>query len=150
MNIVSGGQTGVDRAALDVAIERGMDWGGWCPKGGWAEDLTEPPGVLTRYPKLKETPLANPVQRTEWNVRDADATLVGVPERPTPESNGASRSPARWRDTSLSSGPLRVRIQRLPREDVPSHKRRPERQEALALGRLSSAGPGNRGKGPDT
>jgi hypothetical protein len=35
MKIISGGQTGADRAALDVAIERGMFWGGWCPKGGW-------------------------------------------------------------------------------------------------------------------
>lgn len=76
MKIISGGQTGVDRAALDVAIERGMDWGGWCPKGGWAEDLPNPPGVLTTYPKLKETPLRNPVQRTEWNVRDSDAALI--------------------------------------------------------------------------
>ena len=78
MKIISGGQTGVDRAALDVAIERGMDWGGWCPKGGWAEDLTEPPGLLAKYPNLKETPLSNPVQRTEWNVRDADACLMIV------------------------------------------------------------------------
>ena len=56
MKIISGGQTGVDRAALDVAIERGMDWGGWCPKGGWAEDFPEPPGLLAKYPHLKETP----------------------------------------------------------------------------------------------
>jgi hypothetical protein len=76
MKIISGGQTGVDRAALDVAIERGMEWGGWCPRGGWAEDLPTPPGVLARYPRLKETPLPNPVQRTEWNVRDSDATLI--------------------------------------------------------------------------
>ena len=76
MKIISGGQTGVDRAALDVAIGCGMDWGGWCPKGGWAEDLPNPPGVLAKYPRLKETPLRNPVQRTEWNVRDSDAALI--------------------------------------------------------------------------
>jgi hypothetical protein len=76
MKIVSGGQTGVDRAALDVAIERGIAWGGWCPKGGWAEDLTKPPGLLARYRHLKETPLTHPLQRTEWNVRDSDATLI--------------------------------------------------------------------------
>jgi Circularly permutated YpsA SLOG family len=76
MKIISGGQTGVDRAALDVAIERGMDWGGWCPKGGWAEDLADPPGLLAKYPKLKETPQSNPLQRTEWNVRDSDAALI--------------------------------------------------------------------------
>lgn len=76
MKIISGGQTGVDRAALDVAIERGMTWGGWCPKGGWAEDFPDPPGLLAKYPKLRETPLSHPLQRTEWNVRDGDATLI--------------------------------------------------------------------------
>ena len=76
MKIISGGQTGVDRAALDVAIERGLDWGGWCPKGGWAEDFPEPPGVLAVYPGLTQTPLADPAQRTEWNVRDSDATVI--------------------------------------------------------------------------
>jgi hypothetical protein len=70
MKIISGGQTGVDRAALDVAIERGMTWGGWCPKGGWAEDFPDPPGLLAKYPNLKETTLSHPLQRTEWNVRD--------------------------------------------------------------------------------
>jgi Circularly permutated YpsA SLOG family len=76
MKIIGGGQTGVDRAALDLAIERGMDWGGWCPKGGWAEDFPSAPGLLTKYPKLKETPQSNPLQRTEWNVRDSDAALI--------------------------------------------------------------------------
>ena len=76
MKIISGGQTGVDRAALDLAIERGMEWGGWCPKGGWAEDLPSAPGLLAKYPKLKETPQSNPLQRTEWNVRDSDAALI--------------------------------------------------------------------------
>jgi len=74
--IVSGGQTGVDRAALDAAIELGIEYGGWCPKGGWAEDHVIPPGVLVLYPKLTATPLAEPEQRTEWNVRDSDATLI--------------------------------------------------------------------------
>jgi hypothetical protein len=76
MKIISGGQTGVDRAALDVAIERGIDWGGWCPQGGWAEDYPEPPGLLKKYPHLRETPDRHPLQRTEWNVRDSDATLI--------------------------------------------------------------------------
>ena len=48
MKIISGGQTGVDRAALDEAIERGMEWGGWCPKGGWGEDLTTPRRAFSR------------------------------------------------------------------------------------------------------
>jgi hypothetical protein len=78
MQLMSGGQSGVDRAVLDVALARGIAYGGWCPKGGWAEDLPEPPGLLAKYPKLKETPLADPAQRTEWNVRDADACMIIV------------------------------------------------------------------------
>src|SRR5947207_15448567 len=95
MKIISGGQTGVDRAALDVAIERGMEWGGWCPHGGWAEDLPNPPGLLARYPKLKETPLSNPVQRTEWNVRDSDATLIITDSEGLSVSTGTGRA-NRW------------------------------------------------------
>ncbi|HXE58804.1 MAG TPA: putative molybdenum carrier protein [Gemmatimonadales bacterium] len=71
VTIVSGGQTGVDRAALDVARELGLPCGGWCPAGRRAEDGPLP----ERYP-LRETPAAQPAQRTAWNVRDSDATLV--------------------------------------------------------------------------
>jgi len=78
MKIITGGQTGVDRAALDVALECAIAYGGWCPRGGWAEDLREPPGLLARYPHLRETPSADPAQRTEWNVRDSDATLIVI------------------------------------------------------------------------
>lgn len=77
--VVSGGQTGVDRAALEVARELGLPVAGWCPAGGWAEDLPEPPGVRVRFPELRETPSADPAQRTRWNVRDSDAVLVLVP-----------------------------------------------------------------------
>jgi hypothetical protein len=90
MKIISGGQTGVDRAALDVAIERGIAYGGWCPKGGWAEDHPNQPGLLARYPSLKETPLPDTAQRTEWNVRDADASLVIVDSRGLPVSKGTT------------------------------------------------------------
>lgn len=76
--VVSGGQTGVDRAALVSARRAGVPIGGWCPAGGAAEDLTEPPGVRGVFPELRETPSADPAQRTEWNVRDSDATLVLV------------------------------------------------------------------------
>jgi putative molybdenum carrier protein len=76
LKVVSGGQTGVDRAALDAAIEAGIPYGGWCPKEGWAEDLPRPPGLLAAYPHLRETPLAESMQRTEWNVRDADHLMV--------------------------------------------------------------------------
>jgi Circularly permutated YpsA SLOG family len=68
---VSGGQTGVDRAALDVARERGLACGGWCPRGRRAED-----GVIPERYSLKETPSSDYSERTEWNVRDSDATLV--------------------------------------------------------------------------
>ncbi len=78
MKLISGGQSGVDRAVLDVAIAAGIAYGGWCPKGGWAEDFPTPPGVMANYPDLQETPLADPAQRTEWNVRDADACLIVV------------------------------------------------------------------------
>ena len=74
--MVSGGQSGVDRAVLDFAIGHGIAYGGWCPKGGWAEDCPDPPGVLARYPGLRETPDRDTRQRTERNVRDSDATLV--------------------------------------------------------------------------
>ncbi|MFQ3629054.1 MAG: putative molybdenum carrier protein [Cyanobacteriota bacterium] len=76
LTIISGGQTGVDRAALDGAIARGQTYGGWCPRGGWAEDFPTPPGLLAHYPNLKETPSPDPAQRTEWNVRDSTATLI--------------------------------------------------------------------------
>ena len=78
MKLLSGGQSGVDRAALDVAIERGIPYGGWCPKGGWAEDFPTPPGLLAKYPALQESPSADPAQRTEANVREADACLTIV------------------------------------------------------------------------
>jgi len=69
--IVSGGQTGVDRAALDAAMAAGLEVGGWCPRGRRAED-----GIIAdRYP-LEETPQRDYRQRTEWNVREADGTLV--------------------------------------------------------------------------
>jgi Circularly permutated YpsA SLOG family len=81
LKIVSGGQTGVDRAALDVAIDKGLPYGGWCPKGGWAEDLPRAPGLLAMYDALRETPLADPHQRTEWNVRDSDRLMVLLDRR---------------------------------------------------------------------
>lgn len=69
--IVSGGQTGVDRAALDFALASGIVHGGWCPRGRRAED-----GKLPEKYDLQETPRKDYGQRTEWNVRDSDGTLV--------------------------------------------------------------------------
>jgi hypothetical protein len=76
--IITGGQSGVDRAALDAAIACGIPYAGWCPKDGWAEDMPEPPGLLAHYPNLRETKSRDPAQRTEWNVLDADACLILV------------------------------------------------------------------------
>jgi hypothetical protein len=69
--IVSGGQTGVDRAALDVALELGVPCGGWCPRGRLAEDGEIP----ARYP-LQETSSSRYQVRTDWNIRDSDATMI--------------------------------------------------------------------------
>ncbi len=79
MIIRSGGQSGVDRAALDTARRHGIPVCGWCPGGGWAEDCPEPPGVRALFPELQETPLGRVEQRTVWNVRDSDATLTVEP-----------------------------------------------------------------------
>src|SRR5690606_30676655 len=74
VRVVSGGQTGVDRAALDAALRLGLPCGGWCPAGRWAEDGPIP----ERYP-LRETESADPAERTARNVRDSDATLILSP-----------------------------------------------------------------------
>ena len=71
IRIVSGGQTGADRAALNWALAHSVECGGWCPKGRKAEDGP----IEAKYP-VKETPSAAYVQRTEWNVRDSDATVL--------------------------------------------------------------------------
>ncbi|WP_040549516.1 putative molybdenum carrier protein [Pedosphaera parvula] len=69
--IISGGQTGADRAALDFALAHGIPHGGWCPRGRLAED-----GPLGSQYQLTEIPSADSAQRTEWNVRDSDATVI--------------------------------------------------------------------------
>jgi Circularly permutated YpsA SLOG family len=71
LKIVSGGQTGADRAGLDWAIKNGIQHGGWCPKGRRAED-----GPIDAKYQLQETPSSNYPQRTEWNVRDSDGTMI--------------------------------------------------------------------------
>ena len=73
LKVVSGGQTGVDRAALDAAMELGFDVGGWCPRDRRSEDGAVP----TKYP-LRETAARSYAVRTEWNVRDSDGTLILV------------------------------------------------------------------------
>lgn len=61
----------MDRTALDWAIANNIPHGGWCPAGRLAED-----GEIDLIYNLKETPEADYIQRTEWNVRDSDATLI--------------------------------------------------------------------------
>jgi hypothetical protein len=78
LKVVSGGQTGVDRAALDAARTAGLPCGGWCPRGRMAED-----GPIDGAYPLTETPDEDYAQRTEWNVRDSDGTLVLVRGRPS-------------------------------------------------------------------
>jgi len=69
--VISGGQTGVDRAALDAAMALGIDIGGWCPRGRKAAD-----GVIPAQYPLTETRGKSYQTRTKWNVRDSDATLI--------------------------------------------------------------------------
>lgn len=79
MKVISGGQTGVDRAALDAAISAGLDYGGSVPKGRMAED-----GPIDQiYRLLTEMPHGTYKDRTERNVEDADATLVFTKGKPT-------------------------------------------------------------------
>lgn len=133
MRIVSGGQSGVDRAALDVALGRRLDFGGWCPRGGWAEDFPDPPGVLEKYPQLTETPGDDPSQRTRWNVRDADATLILV----TTEM-GASAGSAFTRACALSLAKPHLVIDLRARDALPEAR---EWIGRIAPATLNIAGP---------
>nr|CAG8456058.1 10999_t:CDS:2 [Entrophospora candida] len=99
LTVRSGGQTGADRAALDAALHynstKNLSNGekkslivnvtGWCPKGRLAEDGT----ISPRYP-LNETPSSSYAERTEWNIRDGDATLVLLLSATTPPDFGTS------------------------------------------------------------
>lgn len=78
MRIVSGGQTGVDRAALDAAMEAGIDCGGWCPEGRKAEDGR----ISEKYP-VTELKGAGYQERTLKNVLDSDGTVIISFGKPT-------------------------------------------------------------------
>jgi hypothetical protein len=71
VKIISGGQTGVDRAALDVALKHGIDCGGWCPAGR----LDEFGRIPDRYP-VKELEEGSFAERTFQNVKDSEGTIV--------------------------------------------------------------------------
>ena len=89
ISVISGGQTGVDRAALRAARTCGFECGGWCPPGRESES-----GVIPLDFPLKETPRERSLGapdvprslRTEWNVRDSDATLILRPSRDLADS----------------------------------------------------------------
>jgi hypothetical protein len=71
IKIISGGQTGADRAALDFAIENNISYGGWVPKGRITED-----GTLSEKYHLQEMPTEEYFKRTEQNILDSDGTLI--------------------------------------------------------------------------
>lgn len=76
VKVISGGQTGVDRAALDAAHARGIATGGYCPKGRRAED-----GVIPARYRLTELASIDYPARTRRNVQSADATLILMRDR---------------------------------------------------------------------
>ncbi len=94
--VISGGQTGVDRAAWDAAMACGFSVGGWCPRGRRAEDGM----ISSRYP-CTETPLDVYEQRTEWNVRDSTGTLVLTCGPPTGGTAYTLTMVRRWKKPLL-------------------------------------------------
>jgi len=100
--IVTGGQTGVDRAALDAAIALGIPHGGWCPKGRLADDGTIPP-----HYRLTETESPDYAVRTERNVRDSDGTLILCRGSPTGGTELTLRLAERWEKPHLVVDPDR-------------------------------------------
>ncbi len=112
LRIVSGGQTGADRAALDWAIRNGIPHGGWCPRGRKAED-----GRLDPIYLLQETESAGYRQRTRQNVIDSDGTLILNPG----ELDGGTRGTVKLAETlgrphlllQLDGGPLAEGVRQL-------------------------------------
>src|SRR6266404_7590609 len=99
--IISGGQTGVDQGALRAAKECRLEIGGWCPPGRVRETGTIPPEFPlkeTARERSADAPDVPRSQRTEWNVRDSDATLViratGASHPPSPDFGVASSEAA--------------------------------------------------------
>jgi hypothetical protein len=100
---VCGGQSGADRAAVDVALAIGVSYGGWIPKGGWAEDHPFAPGLLDPYLAFSENDTADLELRTARNVHDADATLVFLPA-----SVSSSGTELTVRQTEAQGRPSRI------------------------------------------
>lgn len=120
--IISGGQAGVDRAALDVALAHGIPAGGWCPKGRVAED-----GVIDAIYPLSETASADPAQRTERNVGDATATLIllqGPADAGTRHTIGVARDLGRpWMTVDLGGQTERADVTAVARWIADGHVR---------------------------
>jgi Circularly permutated YpsA SLOG family len=111
--IISGGQTGADRAALDFAMAHGIPHGGWCPQGRRAED-----GAISNRYNLRETPGVDYAQRTEWNVRDSDGTVIFSIN---PNLSGGSQKTAKF--TMLYHKPL-LHLVRSDNEDSAARLKR--------------------------
>lgn len=109
--VLSGEQTGVDRAALDAASSCGLEIGGWCPPGRASEEGPIPDRYALRETPRDRSPLAPEVprsQRTEWNVRDSDASLFLSPAdlaAADPGTRWALRCAARSRKPLLTVDP---------------------------------------------
>ncbi|RPH39365.1 MAG: molybdenum cofactor carrier, partial [Burkholderiales bacterium] len=110
ITIISGGQTGVDRAALDAAIASGLEYGGWCPKGRLAED-----GTIPFCYQLRETSSTAYRTRTSRNVRDSDGTLVLLRDR----LRGGTRYTIRYAE-KIGRPVLIVRLSGLQDQDIES------------------------------
>lgn len=149
--IVSGGQTGVDRGALEAAIAIGIEHGGWCPRGRLSEDGTIP----SRY-SLEELVSPNYKVRTEQNVIDSDATLILYERQFTGGTMLTSRLAEKWDkpclvvriDQSWDIGPVRTWLSEFrpetlniagPRESTCQGIQ--QRSEAALLSIFSSTGP---------
>jgi hypothetical protein len=100
--IISGGQTGVDQAALQAAQQAGLPCAGWCPPGRVCQSGTIPPHFpLQETPddRSSDAPEIHHSQRTQWNVRDSDATLILQPEvreKQDPGTDWTARCAARY------------------------------------------------------
>ena len=107
--IISGGQTGVDQAALRAALACGLAIGGWCPPGRTCESGVIPSKFTLQGTPLERSPDAPDVprsQRTEWNLRDSDATLILRPPHLTdPGTQWAVRCVIQYRRPFLKCNP---------------------------------------------
>lgn len=130
--LVSGGQSGADRAGLDWALKKNVACGGWCPKGRKCED-----GLLdSRYP-LRESNSSSYLQRTEWNVRDSDLTLIFTM---TPELDGGSKRTA---DFALKHGKTFKHVHpAISPESVVAYLQRKTPRVLNVAGKRESSAPG--------